>query len=54
MVVVKKSRKSWLNVSGGVVCLGLGFELVVVCELVVKLYYWEEVVVEDVFNVDVW
>uniref|UniRef100_A0A2K5RFN8 Phosphodiesterase 12 n=1 Tax=Cebus imitator TaxID=2715852 RepID=A0A2K5RFN8_CEBIM len=50
----KKSRKSRPNASGGASCSGPGSEPAVACEPVVKLYYREEAVAEDVLNVDAW
>ncbi|XP_065396885.1 2',5'-phosphodiesterase 12 isoform X4 [Macaca fascicularis] len=50
----KKSRKSRPNASGGAACSGPGPEPAVACEPVVKLYYREEAVAEDVLNVDAW
>lgn len=46
----KKSRKNRPNVA----CAGPGPEPAAACEPVVKLYYREEAVAEDVLNVDAW
>ncbi|XP_032724269.1 2',5'-phosphodiesterase 12 [Lontra canadensis] len=50
----KKSRKNRPNASGGVACAGPGPESTAASEPVVKLYYREEAVAEDVLNVDAW
>ncbi|XP_003982413.1 2',5'-phosphodiesterase 12 [Felis catus] len=49
----KKSRKNRPNASGGA-CAGPVSEPAAACEPVVKLYYREEAVAEDVLNVDAW
>uniref|UniRef100_A0A8C6QDF8 2',5'-phosphodiesterase 12 n=2 Tax=Nannospalax galili TaxID=1026970 RepID=A0A8C6QDF8_NANGA len=48
----KKSRKTRPQSSGG--ALGAGPEPPAACEPVVRLYYREEAVAEDVLNVDAW
>ena len=50
----KKIRKNRANASSGVACAGPGPEPAAACEPVVKLYYREEAVAEDVLNVDAW
>ncbi|XP_045386399.1 2',5'-phosphodiesterase 12 isoform X2 [Lemur catta] len=50
----KKSRKNRPNSSGGAACAGPGPESATAREPVVKLYYREEAVAEDVLNVDAW
>ncbi|MBZ3889224.1 2',5'-phosphodiesterase 12 [Sciurus carolinensis] len=50
----KKSRKNRPNASGGAACAVSGSETAAACEPVVKLYYREEAVAEDVLNVDAW
>ncbi|XP_023403364.2 2',5'-phosphodiesterase 12 [Loxodonta africana] len=55
-VAAKKSRKNRPNASGGAAGAGPGPgpEPAAPCEPVVKLYYREEAVAEDVLNVDAW
>uniref|UniRef100_A0A2I3HLH3 2',5'-phosphodiesterase 12 n=1 Tax=Nomascus leucogenys TaxID=61853 RepID=A0A2I3HLH3_NOMLE len=53
-IATNKSRKSRPNAIGGAACSGPGPEPAVACEPVVKLYYREEAVAEDVLNVDAW
>ncbi|XP_040850621.1 2',5'-phosphodiesterase 12 [Ochotona curzoniae] len=48
----KKSRKNRPNAGGGAACAGP--EPAAACEPVVRLYYREEAVAEDVLNVDAW
>ncbi|XP_007521260.1 2',5'-phosphodiesterase 12 [Erinaceus europaeus] len=52
----KKSKKNRANASGGGPCAGAGPgpEPAAACEPVVKLYYREEPVADDVLNVDAW
>lgn len=50
----KKSRKNRAHSSGGAACAATEPEPAATCEPVVKLYYREEAVAEDVLNVDAW
>lgn len=50
----KKSRKNRPNPSGAAACAGTGPDPAAACEPVVKLYYREEAVADDVLNVDAW
>lgn len=54
VAAAKKSRKNRAHSSGGAACEATGPEPVATCEPVVKLYYREEAVAEDVLNVDAW
>lgn len=54
VAAAKKSRKNRAHSSGGEACAATGSEPAATCEPVVKLYYREEAVAEDVLNVDAW
>ncbi|XP_050996531.1 2',5'-phosphodiesterase 12 [Acomys russatus] len=54
VAAAKKSRKNRAQSSGGSACAATGADPAAACEPVVKLYYREEAVAEDVLNVDAW
>lgn len=54
VAAAKKSKKNRAHSSGGAACAATGPEPGATCEPVVKLYYREEAVAEDVLNVDAW